>query len=140
MKAYKWSDEEAPHGELSDSLILMHLFCTFLDDRLAPNDPIRKEEPFSSRHFHVTRPDSKIDEARGAPIVIVQNSKISPPHFDLHVQSTPTQWQSWDVLRGRHNVFHTIALFAFYLKTRAKGCLRETDLGSPSVQLMEVLK
>uniref|UniRef100_A0A663LK94 Transmembrane protein 209 n=1 Tax=Athene cunicularia TaxID=194338 RepID=A0A663LK94_ATHCN len=98
----------------TNSSIIMHLFCTYLDSRLLPHPECPEGKTFSSQHF-VQTPD-KPDTSDENTFCIYQSS-INPPHHELiyrcHVYSLP---------QGR-NLFQTLVMFLYVFETKECGML-----------------
>lgn len=112
-----------------DALLLMHLFCTFLDERL-PSSDLYSAQPFTSRYFY-HQSSSQVDA--NCPVAIVQCGR-NPPAFQVvtgelvmtPMSTTPT-----------HNCMHTLVLFAAFVEKRLAGHLGIANLRSRSVQLIQ---
>lgn len=114
---------------VSDALILMHLFCTFMDEKLNVVDPTKQEKPFTSRHYS-SMPARPISVSS----IIINLAQKQPPHFNLFVKD-----KTIELLRGQNNIFHAIALFVFHIKEMYNGFLHQLSLGSPNIQLLKIL-
>uniref|UniRef100_A0A8D2M8T0 Transmembrane protein 209 n=1 Tax=Zonotrichia albicollis TaxID=44394 RepID=A0A8D2M8T0_ZONAL len=85
FKGRKW-DTDLP----TDSSILMHVFCTYLDSRLPPHPKYPDGKTFTSQHFIQTpdKPDTSNEN-----VFCIYQSSINPPHYELiyecHVYSLP---------------------------------------------------
>ncbi|KAK7814096.1 hypothetical protein U0070_020955 [Myodes glareolus] len=112
FKGRKW-DTDLP----TDSAIIMHVFCTYLDSRLPPHPKYPDGKTFTSQHF-VQTPNK--------PVVCLP--------FLLHVQLC-----SMDVFRlftGRNNMFHTLLMFLYIIKTKESGMLGRVNLGLSGVNIL----
>ncbi|NXC91827.1 TM209 protein, partial [Cercotrichas coryphoeus] len=95
--------------------ILMHVFCTYLDSRLPPHPKYPDGKTFTSQHFIQTpdKPDTSNEN-----LFCIYQSSINPPHYELiyecHVSSLP---------KGRNNMFHTLLMFLYIIKTKESGML-----------------
>uniref|UniRef100_A0AAY5EGT5 Transmembrane protein 209 n=1 Tax=Electrophorus electricus TaxID=8005 RepID=A0AAY5EGT5_ELEEL len=92
LKNRKW-DTDLP----TDSAILMHILCTYLDSRLPPHPKYPDGKTFTSQHF------------------------IQTPH------NSPC---------GRNNLFHTVLMFLFIIKTKESGMLGRVNLGLSGVNVL----
>ncbi|KAM6425024.1 transmembrane protein 209 [Rhynochetos jubatus] len=123
FKGRKW-DTDLP----TDSSIIMHIFCTYLDSRLPPHPKYPDGKTFTSQHF-VQTPD-KPDTSNGNVFCIYQDS-INPPHYALiyqrHVYNLP---------KGRNNMFHTLLMFLYIIKTKESGMLGRVNLGLSGVNIL----
>ncbi|NWR31329.1 TM209 protein, partial [Tachuris rubrigastra] len=110
FKGRKW-DTDLP----TDSSILMHVFCTYLDSRLPPHPKYPDGKTFTSQHF-IQSPDKP--DTSNENVFCIYQSSINPPHYELiyecHVYSLP---------KGRNNMFHTLLMFLYIIKTKESGML-----------------
>ncbi|XP_054416607.1 transmembrane protein 209 isoform X3 [Pongo abelii] len=110
FKGRKW-DTDLP----TDSAIIMHVFCTYLDSRLPPHPKYPDGKTFTSQHFVQTpnKPDVTNEN-----VFCIYQSAINPPHYELiyqrHVYNLP---------KGRNNMFHTLLMFLYIIKTKESGML-----------------
>ncbi|NXF40822.1 TM209 protein, partial [Nyctibius bracteatus] len=110
FKGRKW-DTDLP----TDSAIIMHVFCTYLDSRLPPHPKYPDGKTFTSQHFLQTpdKPDTSNEN-----VFCIYQSSINPPHYELiyqcHVYNLP---------KGRNNMFHTLLMFLCIIKTKESGML-----------------
>ncbi|XP_017694720.1 PREDICTED: transmembrane protein 209 [Lepidothrix coronata] len=85
FKGRKW-DTDLP----TDSSILMHVFCTYLDSRLPPHPKYPDGKTFTSQHF-IQSPDKP--DTSNENLFCIYQSSINPPHYELiyecHVYSLP---------------------------------------------------
>uniref|UniRef100_A0A8C7W958 Transmembrane protein 209 n=1 Tax=Oncorhynchus mykiss TaxID=8022 RepID=A0A8C7W958_ONCMY len=123
LKARKW-DTDLP----SDCAILMHVLCTYLDSRLPPHPKYPDGKTFTSQHFSQT-PDKP--DVTNENLFCVHQSSTNPPHYQLiyqgHVYSLP---------KGRNNLFHTVLMFLFVIKTKESGMLGRVNLGLSGVNIL----
>ncbi|NWR97689.1 TM209 protein, partial [Motacilla alba] len=123
FKGRKW-DTDLP----TDSSILMHVFCTYLDSRLPPHPKYPDGKTFTSQHFIQTpdKPDTSNEN-----VFCIYQSSINPPHYELiyecHVYSLP---------KGRNNMFHTLLMFLYIIKTKESGMLGRVNLGLSGVNVL----
>uniref|UniRef100_A0A3B3R118 Transmembrane protein 209 n=1 Tax=Paramormyrops kingsleyae TaxID=1676925 RepID=A0A3B3R118_9TELE len=123
MAALVWT------GGLSCFLqIVMHVLCTYLDSRLPPHPKYPDGKTFTSQHFTQTpdKPDTSNEN-----LLCIHQSSINPPHYQLiyqgHVYSLP---------KGRNNMFHTVLMFLFVIKTKESGMLGRVSLGLSGVNIL----
>ncbi|NXX44707.1 TM209 protein, partial [Tricholaema leucomelas] len=139
FKGRKW-DTDLP----TDSSIIMHVFCTYLDSRLPPHPKYPDGKTFTSQHFlqtpdkpgtgdeqlipsQITSAPSNTSSSLFKPIFTdtsnenvfcIYQSSINPPHYELiyqrHVYNLP---------KGRNNMFHTLLMFLYIIKTKESGML-----------------
>uniref|UniRef100_A0A8C7DK47 Transmembrane protein 209 n=1 Tax=Oncorhynchus kisutch TaxID=8019 RepID=A0A8C7DK47_ONCKI len=123
LKARKW-DTDLP----SDCAILTHVLCTYLDSRLPPHPKYPDGKTFTSQHFTQT-PDKP--DVTNENLFCIHQSSTNPPHYQLiyqaHVYSLP---------KGRNNLFHTVLMFLFVIKTKESGMLGRVNLGLSGVNIL----
>ncbi|XP_060230148.1 transmembrane protein 209 isoform X2 [Meriones unguiculatus] len=123
FKGRKW-DTDLP----TDSAIIMHVFCTYLDSRLPPHPKYPDGKTFTSQHFLQTpnKPDVTNEN-----VFCVYQSAVNPPHYELiyqrHVYNLP---------KGRNNMFHTLLMFLYVIKTKESGMLGRVNLGLSGVNIL----
>ncbi|KAI8503504.1 hypothetical protein Bbelb_184750 [Branchiostoma belcheri] len=110
FKNRKW-DQDLP----TDSAIIMHMFCTYLDSRLPPHPKFPDGRTFTGQHFIKTpeEPDLKKKDN-----LLLHQAHINPPHFTVVVGD-----QAYQLHRGRCNLFHAILLLLHRIKTKEYGML-----------------
>ncbi|KAJ8262256.1 hypothetical protein GJAV_G00164380 [Gymnothorax javanicus] len=122
-KSRKW-DTDLP----TDSAILMHVICTYLDSRLPPHPRYPDGKTFTTQHFS-QMPDKP--DMTNENLFCIHQSSINPPHYQLiyqgHVYSLP---------KGRNNLFHTVLMFLFIIKTKESGMLGRVNLGLSGVNIL----
>ncbi|XP_019399357.1 PREDICTED: transmembrane protein 209 [Crocodylus porosus] len=123
FKGRKW-DTDLP----TDSAIIMHVFCTYLDSRLPPHPKYPDGKTFTSQHF-VQTPDKP--DISNENVFCIYQSSINPPHYELiyqrHVYNLP---------KGRNNMFHTLLMFLYIIKTKESGMLGRVNLGLSGVNVL----
>ncbi|XP_078678887.1 transmembrane protein 209-like isoform X2 [Branchiostoma floridae x Branchiostoma belcheri] len=123
FKNRKW-DQDLP----TDSAIIMHMFCTYLDSRLPPHPKFPDGRTFTGQHFIKTpeEPDLKKKDN-----LLLHQAHINPPHFTVVVGD-----QAYQLHRGRCNLFHAILLLLHRIKTKEYGMLGQVNLGPSGVNLL----
>nr|XP_042128915.1 transmembrane protein 209 isoform X6 [Peromyscus maniculatus bairdii] len=123
FKGRKW-DTDLP----TDAAIIMHVFCTYLDSRLPPHPKYPDGKTFTSQHFVQTpnKPDVTNEN-----VFCIYQSAVNPPHYELiyqrHVYNLP---------KGRNNMFHTLLMFLYIIKTKESGMLGRVNLGLSGVNIL----
>ncbi|XP_014840524.1 PREDICTED: transmembrane protein 209 isoform X1 [Poecilia mexicana] len=127
LKNRKW-DTDLP----TDCAILMHVFCTYLDSRLPPHPKYPDGKTFTSQHFSHT-PDKP--DVTKENLFCIHQSSTTPPHYQLiyqgHIYSLP---------KGRNNLFHTILMFLYVIKTKESGMLGRVNLGLSGVNILWIFE
>eukprot|EP00058_Branchiostoma_floridae_P016308 XP_002601796.1 hypothetical protein BRAFLDRAFT_121166 [Branchiostoma floridae] len=110
FKNRKW-DQDLP----TDSAIIMHMFCSYLDSRLPPHPKFPDGRTFTGQHFIKTpeEPDLKKKDN-----LLLHQAHINPPHFTVVVGD-----HAYQLHRGRCNLFHAILLFLHRIRTKEYGML-----------------
>ncbi|XP_042562060.1 transmembrane protein 209 [Clupea harengus] len=123
IKNRKW-DTDLP----TDSVVLMHVICTYLDSRLPPHPKYPDGKTFTSQHYCQT-PDKP--DVTNENLFCIHQSSTNPPHYQLiyqgHVYSLP---------KGRNNLFHTVLMFLFIIKAKESGMLGRVNLGLSGVNIL----
>ncbi|XP_073420692.1 transmembrane protein 209-like [Dendrobates tinctorius] len=123
FKGRKW-DTDLP----TDSAILMHVFCTYLDSRLPPHPKYPDGKTFTSQHF-VQTPDKP--DTTNENVFCIHQSNINPPHYELVYQK-----HIYNLPKGRNNLFHTLLMFLYIIKTKESGMLGRVNLGLSGVNIL----
>ncbi|MBN3280540.1 TM209 protein, partial [Polyodon spathula] len=110
LKARKW-DTDLP----TDSAIIMQVLCTYLDSRLPPHPKYPDGKTFTSQHF-IQTPDKP--DMSNENLFCIHQSSINPPHYQLIYQG-----HIYNLPKGRNNLFHTVLMFLFVVKTKESGML-----------------
>ncbi|XP_005140823.2 transmembrane protein 209 isoform X2 [Melopsittacus undulatus] len=123
FRGRKW-DTDLP----TDSAIIMHVFCTYLDSRLPPHPKYPNGKTFTSQHFIQTpdKPDTSNEN-----VFCIYQSSINPPHYELIYRS-----QTHNLPEGRNNMFHTLLMFLYIIKTKESGMLGRVNLGLSGVNVL----
>uniref|UniRef100_A0AAQ5ZGE9 Transmembrane protein 209 n=1 Tax=Amphiprion ocellaris TaxID=80972 RepID=A0AAQ5ZGE9_AMPOC len=127
LKNRKW-DTDLP----TDCAILMHVFCTYLDSRLPPHPKYPDGKTFTAQHFSHT-PDKP--DVTKENLFCIHQSNTTPPHYQLiyqgHIYSLP---------KGRNNLFHTVLMFLYVIKTKESGMLGRVNLGLSGVNILWIFE
>uniref|UniRef100_A0A5S6QRW8 Transmembrane protein 209 n=1 Tax=Trichuris muris TaxID=70415 RepID=A0A5S6QRW8_TRIMR len=134
---YKWNaggsfgqkswDEHLP----TDTEILFHLFCTFLDNQLPVSPLCLDGRTFSAEH---------VAKAPNVPCpcastLCIYQTSVNPPHFQL-IQGI--EWH--DMGKGKNNFFYTIILFLQALKVQRGAFLDQVNLGPSGLNLLWIFQ
>ncbi|CDW55250.1 transmembrane protein 209 [Trichuris trichiura] len=130
---YKWNaggrfgqkpwDEHLP----TDTEILFHLFCTFLDNQLPISPLCLDGRTFSAEH--VARAPNV--PSTGPSTLCIYQAAVNPPHFQL---IHGNEW--YDVGKGRKNFLYTIILFLQALKMHRGAYLDQVNLGPSGLNML----
>ncbi|XP_070610595.1 transmembrane protein 209 isoform X4 [Erythrolamprus reginae] len=124
FKARTW-DTDLP----TDCGILMHVFCTYLDSRLPPHPKYPDGKTFTSQHF-IQTPDKP--DMSNENLFCIYQSSVNPPHYELIYQQ-----QVYNLPKGRNNLFHTLLMFLYIIKTKNPACLgTRVNLGLSGVNVL----
>ncbi|XP_032895939.1 transmembrane protein 209 [Amblyraja radiata] len=122
-KSRKW-DTDLP----TDSAIIMRMFCTYLDSRLPPHPKYPDGKTFTSQHF-IQTPDKP--DTTNEHLFCIYQSNINPPHCQLIYQG-----KVYSLPKDRSNMFHTILMFLYMIKTKESGMLGRVNLGLSGVNVL----
>ncbi|KAI8803413.1 cytochrome B561, N terminal-domain-containing protein [Cladochytrium replicatum] len=123
-----WSADHLP----TDAQLVMHLFCRFMDENMPwENQNVYGSHPFSNKYFLTTT--GKIDSSKSSSVLIRQVQK-HPPHFNVVAEKI-----IWDTFPKRNNLFQTLCIFVYYVKTTAGGYLGLLNLGGRAIDLISVV-
>ncbi|PVD24484.1 hypothetical protein C0Q70_14967 [Pomacea canaliculata] len=133
MSEYTWNkggNYGKPWGEhlITDAALVMHLLCTYLDSRLPAQPRYMDGRVFTAQHF-VKTPE-KPDMQRKENLLIYQTS-INPPHFQVVIGT-----ETFNLPKGRNNLFQAILLFFYHIKTREGGMLGRVNLGMSGLNIL----
>ncbi|XP_046372226.2 transmembrane protein 209-like [Haliotis rufescens] len=133
MSAFAWNSGGSygkPWGEHlpTDSVLLMHLLCTYLDSLLPTQPRYPDGKTFTSQHF-VKTPDQP-DQGKKDAMYMYQVS-INPPHFQVIIGD-----ETFNLPKGRNNMFQAILLFFFYIKMKRGGMLGRVNIGMSGLNIM----
>ncbi|KND03703.1 uncharacterized protein SPPG_01168 [Spizellomyces punctatus DAOM BR117] len=127
MEGKPWSNDKQP----TDAQLVMHLFCRFMDEMMpGENFATYGNFPFSSKFF------IPIGSKPGPSHTIqIRHYTKWPPHFHVVVEGTV-----YDIYSGRNDVFHTVCLFAHYIREEASGYIGLLNVGGKAVELTSVVE
>ncbi|KAG7199543.1 hypothetical protein KM043_014154 [Ampulex compressa] len=140
MSEFKWNSGGSHNGKEwdsslpTDTAIIMHLVSTYMDTQLeAPLDQ-PDARPFTSRYM--ARSGMTLPRNKG-PVIVCQS--INPPNYSLALSgdSLPNDYE--EIQRGRNNMFHTLLLFLYIVKTRDHGMLGRVNLGTSGINVLWVI-
>ncbi|XP_052820226.1 transmembrane protein 209-like [Mya arenaria] len=98
----------------TDTQLVMHMFCTYLDSRLPPDLRYPDGKTFTSQHFLKT-PDKPNMEKEN---LLLYQTSINPPHFQVVNKDTV-----FNLPKGRNNMFHAILFFLYHIQHKENGML-----------------
>lgn len=137
MSEFRWNGGSSnyrgkPWGDYlpTDSAVVLHVLCTYLDSRLPPDPRFPDGKTFTSQYFRKT-PDKP---PLGKDALCIHQSVLCPPHYRVVVGE-----DIWDLPKGRNNLFYAILLFLHCIKTKHSGMLGRISLGLSGVNLLWVV-
>ncbi|XP_012253137.2 transmembrane protein 209 [Athalia rosae] len=140
MSDFKWNGGSSYNGKEwdnslpTDTAIVMHLVSSYMDTQLeAPLDQ-PDARAFTSRY--TARAGKDLPRNKG-PIIVCQS--INPPHYSLALSGETAPIEYEEIPRGRNNLFHTLLLFLYIVKTRDHGMLGRVNLGMSGVNVLWVI-
>ncbi|KAL8596861.1 hypothetical protein ACOMHN_060669 [Nucella lapillus] len=113
---------------ITDASLVMQLMCTYLDSRLPAQPHYIDGKVFTAQHF-VKTPD-KPDLQRKDNLLIYQTG-INPPHFQVVIGT-----QTYNLPKGRNNLFQAILLFFYHIRTKEQGMLGRVNLGLSGLNVL----
>ncbi|KAJ6216428.1 hypothetical protein RDWZM_007585 [Blomia tropicalis] len=113
---------------LTDSEIILHLFCVYMDSRLLFNPTIPEGKPFTSQHLKLTKSDSPRSDT------FIHQLKQYPPHYSLSLKG-----ENFDLPPGRNNLFYTLLVFLNHIKVKNFGLLGRINLGPSGLNIAWVI-
>ncbi|XP_067928785.1 transmembrane protein 209-like [Watersipora subatra] len=116
----------------TDSAIVMHALCTYLDARLPCNPKYAEGKAFSSEHYMSTQ--EKPNFTQKTDYLTLCQTKVNPPHYKVAIGK-----DMYDVPKGRNNLFHSILLFLHEIRTNRKGMLGNVSIGEAGVNMMWIV-
>ncbi|XP_030842845.1 transmembrane protein 209-like [Strongylocentrotus purpuratus] len=124
-KGRKWQ-KDLP----TDCVLVLHALCTYLDSCLPPHPKHPDGKIFTDQYFMKTpdKPDLKREN------LLLFHSKINPPHYKVILGD-----DTWDLPKGRNNMFQAILLFLRHIKTKENGMLGRVNLGLSGVNILWVI-
>ncbi|XP_073837897.1 transmembrane protein 209 [Musca autumnalis] len=141
---YRWNSGSEYHGLKwdehlpTDSAILFHLFCVYLDSQLMPL-PQGGGRPFYNRYVIIG------EEKRSAKdtVALVQNkarcailcSNPLKPKFNFI-----SDGEIHNCAYDRNNLFYVIIQFLIYMRTHQESCLEGVNLGKSGINIMCVIE
>ncbi|KAI8927752.1 cytochrome B561, N terminal-domain-containing protein [Entophlyctis helioformis] len=124
-KGKPWTHESFP----SDAELVMGLFCKYLDEHIRILEP-HKKSGFTDKHF---LPSGAKPPASMSSIMIREQAKW-PAHYQLVFENA-----IWDIYPDRNNLFHTLALFVFYIKSASSGYIGMLYIGGRALELADTV-
>lgn len=133
MSEFKWKGggtyKGKPWGDdlPTDSAVIMHIVCCYMDSRLPPDPHYPDGKTFTSQYFKKT-PDKPVISKES---LCIYQSGIMPPHYQVIIGE-----DVWDLPKGRNNLFCAILLFLRHIKTKHCGMLGRVNLGPSGVNIL----
>lgn len=120
-----WSDSLP-----TDAAIVLHLLCTYLNSRLPPDPRFPDGKTFTSQFFH--KSPNKPPASKDA--LCIYQTSVTPPHYRVIVGE-----DTWDLPKGRNNLFYAILFFLHYINTKLGGMLGRINFGLSGVNILWVV-
>lgn len=99
-------------GMLTDSEIILHLFCVYMDSRLLFNPIVPEGKPFTSQHLKFLKGATPKSDT------YIQQMKTYPPYYSLVLKG-----ETLDLPPGRNNLFYALLVFLHHIKVKNFGLL-----------------
>ncbi|XP_032810333.1 transmembrane protein 209 isoform X1 [Petromyzon marinus] len=135
MSAFRWNGGGDYRGRKwdadlpTDAVMVMHMLCTYLDSRLPPNPRYPDGKTFTSQHFQ--RSPNKPDASSQQQGLYIHQISTNPANYQLVYHGT-----ALELPKGRNNLFHTILMFLYIVKTKESGMLGRANLGMSGVNIL----
>ncbi|XP_059614998.1 transmembrane protein 209 [Phlebotomus argentipes] len=132
LNTHKW-DEHLP----TDSAIIFHLFCTYLDSQLMPL-PQPGGRPFSDRYVIVGDKKSQketLAEVRNKSKCAILCTNPIKPFFNFISDD-----KIHESVHDRNNLFHVLTRFIIHMKTHHEGLLEGVNLGKSGINILCVVE
>lgn len=117
---------------VTDSELIIHLFCVYMDNHLPPDPRFPNGKSFSTQYFIKTPTKPKAEKLSDR--MVIYQSHLRPPHFLV-----VTKDMSYDLPPGRHNMLTSLLLFLHHLKTKKSSMLGPVNLGLIGIDVLYVL-
>lgn len=136
MGEFKWNsggssgDKQWCDDLPTDSAIIIHVLCCYLDAYLPPEPHFPEGKPFSSKYFKKT-PEKIVHEK---DTHYIYQSSINPPHFKVVIGQ-----DIYSLQKGRNNLFYALLIFLHYLKTKECSMLGRVNLGPSGLNILWVI-
>lgn len=136
MSEFKWNsggsygDKQWCDDLPTDSAIVVHILCCYLDAYLPPEPHFPEGKPFSSKYFKKT-PEKIVHDK---DTHFIYQSSINPPHFKVVIGQ-----DIYSPQKGRTNLFYALLMFLHYLKTKQCGMLGRLNLGPSGLNILWVI-
>ncbi|XP_043649203.1 uncharacterized protein LOC122617419 [Drosophila teissieri] len=138
MPDYKWKLVKEQHLP-TDTAILFHLFCVYMDSQLMPTPQEGGRRPFYSRYV-VIRDKNPIEDIvsrvnnRANCAILATGNQESDPKFNF-ISGNEVQ----DCLHDRNNLFHVIIQFLTYMRDKRGSNLEGVSLGRSGINILDVI-
>lgn len=114
----------------TDSAIIVHVLCCYLDAYLPPEPHCPEGKPFSAKYFKKT-PEKIVHDKDSH---FIYQSSINPPHFKVVIGQ-----DVYSLPKGRNNLLYALLIFFHYLKTKECGMLGKVNLGRSGLNILWVI-
>ncbi|XP_065830987.1 transmembrane protein 209-like [Oscarella lobularis] len=128
----RWMGKEWDQELPTDTQILFHLTCSYLDAQLPSNPQRPGRHPFSS-NYCMKVPEKPDPKQRSVNICLYQ-TKTHPPHFKIIRKD-----EIIDIASGRNNLFSALLLFFHHIKTVENGMLGSINLALIGLNILSIL-
>lgn len=114
----------------TDSAIVIHVLCCYLDAFLPPEPHFPEGKPFSSKYFKKTPEKMNLDKDG----FYIYQDNVNPPHFKVVISQ-----DIFSLQKGRNNLFYALLIFLHHLKTKECGMLGRVNLGPSGLNILWVI-
>lgn len=140
MSEFKWNGGGSYNGKEwdsslpTDTAIIMHLVSTYMDTQLEA--PLDQPDARSFTSRYTAKSGIELPRTKG-PIIVCQS--VIPPNYCLSLTGDSLAADYEEIPRGRNNMFHTLLLFLYIVKTQDHGMLGRVNLGMSGVNVLWVI-
>ncbi|ESO02150.1 hypothetical protein HELRODRAFT_188596 [Helobdella robusta] len=113
----------------TDSALLMHCLCCYLDMRLPSHPTFSDGKPFTNQHLIRASNKTGVSEMKDG--IYFLEGDVHPPHYDVIYNGS-----LYKIKRGRLNLFHAILLFFYFIKTKEHGTIGRMSLGMSGINIL----
>ncbi|GFR11367.1 transmembrane protein 209 [Trichonephila clavata] len=136
MGDFKWNsggnyeDKQWCDDLPTDSALVMHILCCYLDAHLPPDPHFPEGKPFTSKYFKKIPEKSVLSK----DLTYIYQSSLNPPHFKVVLGE-----ELYTLPKGRNNMFCALVIFLHYMKTKECGMLGRVNLGQSGLNMLWIL-
>ncbi|XP_050413984.1 transmembrane protein 209 [Patella vulgata] len=116
----------------TDSAIVMHALCTYMDSRLPAQPRFPDGKTFTSQYFMKTPDKPNLQKKDN---LLLYQSSINPPLYQVIFGGN-----TYNLPKGRNNMFQALLLFLYHVKTHQEGMLGRVNLGLSGINILWIFE